>query len=51
LTDDTLSGIGNRNKANRIEEQRIMQVKALLDKKGQPGVIVQIALEFHAFGN
>jgi len=36
--------------ANRIEEQRMMRVKALLHKKGQSGVMVQIALEFHAVG-
>jgi hypothetical protein len=49
LTDGSPSGIGNRNKANRIEEQPIMRVKVLLDKKGQSGVMVQIALEFNAF--
>jgi hypothetical protein len=49
LTDGSLSGIGTRNKANRIEEQRIMRVKVLLEKKGQSGAMVRIALEFHTF--
>ena len=49
MTDGYLSGTGNRNKANRIEEQRMMRVKALLDKKGQSGVMIQLAVEFYAF--
>jgi hypothetical protein len=49
LTDGSLSGIGSRNKANRIVEQRVMRVKVLLDKKGQSDAMVRIALEFQAF--
>jgi hypothetical protein len=45
LTDGYLSGNGKGNKASRNQKQRMMRVKGLLDKKGQSGAMIQIALE------
>jgi hypothetical protein len=50
LIDGLLSCSGKGNKASRSEAQHHMRVKGLLDKKGQSGAMIQIALEFHAFG-